>query len=288
MEIKIALLQTAPNKSKKANLALIYELLKEAVSNGANIVCLPELFLGPYFCQEENEDNFKLAEPIPGPVTDQLSDYAKDLGIVLIASLFEKRSSSIFHNTAVVFDSDGTMLGNYRKMHIPHDTGYYEKFYFTPGDLGYPVFDTAFGRIAVLICWDQWFPEAARLTALQGAQIIFYPTAIGWDMRQKKDPSQMAWKQAWQAVQIGHGVANSVFIAAINRTGVEGNIDFWGSSFVSDPQGTKICEASEDKSEIMYADLDMSTLDNIRQEWPFFRDRRVDSYNKLLERWVDD
>ncbi|RMA93280.1 carbon-nitrogen hydrolase [Hydrogenothermus marinus] len=293
-KVNIALLQMKCSKDKKENLDKAIELMKESAKNGANIVSTQELFLTPYFCQVEDWENFKLAEEIneENKTIKKLSMVAKDFNIVIVASLFEKRTDGIYHNTAVVIDADGKFLGKYRKMHIPDDPHFYEKFYFTPGDLGYKAFNTKYGKIGVLICWDQWFPEAARLTAMKGAKIIFYPTAIGWLPSEKEEFGNSQYN-AWETIQKGHAVANGCYIASINRTGFEqspdGNegIEFWGQSFISNPYGEIIKKASVDKEEILISEIDLSIIDETRITWPFFRDRRIDSYQDLTKRWLD-
>jgi N-carbamoylputrescine amidase len=288
--VTIGLVQRKCSADAEENLSKAMSGIREAAARGAQIVCLEELFRSPYFCREENHDNFNLAEPIPGPSTEALGKLAKELGVVVIASLFERRAAGLYHNTAAVLDADGSLLGIYRKMHIPDDPLYYEKFYFTPGDLGFPNFDTRFGRIAVLVCWDQWYPEGARVASLRGANILFYPTAIGWHPSEKEEHGA-AQLDAWRTVQRSHAIANGVFVAAVNRTGFEGpaqsGIEFWGSSFVADPFGQVIAEASTSKEETLIARCDLSRLEEVRRNWPFLRDRRTDAYAPLLERWLD-
>ena len=277
------------------NLNKTVNLIKEASSKGANIVCTQELFKTPYFCQTEDWDNFKLAEEINknSETIKILSSVAYENNVVIIASLFEKRADGIYHNTAVVIDADGKYLGKYRKMHIPDDPHFYEKFYFTPGDLGYKVFKTKYAKIGVLICWDQWFPEAARLTAMKGAEIIFYPTAIGWLTDEKEEFGNSQFN-AWETIQKSHAVANGCFVASVNRVGFEkspdGNsgIEFWGQSFVSNQYGEIISKGSQDEEEIIISEIDLSTIDETRITWPFFRDRRIDSYQELTKRWLED
>jgi N-carbamoylputrescine amidase len=274
----------------EANMDKACARIREAAAAGAQIVCLPELFRGPYFCQREDPSLFDLAEPIPGPSTERLAEVAKASGTVVVASLFERRGAGVFHNTAAVIDADGQVLGTYRKMHIPDDPLYHEKYYFTPGDTGFRTFDTRFGRIGVLICWDQWFPEAARLTALRGAQILFYPTAIGWHPREKAEFG-VAQHQAWEMIQRSHAVANGVYVAAVNRLGHEGpadgGLEFWGASFVSDPFGSLLVRGSHDEEELLVVKCDPARQDNIRRHWPFLRDRRIDAYGDLTKRWID-
>ncbi len=278
--------EAEPSRNMRATLKRIHDAAKQ----GADIICLPELFLSHYFCQQTDLKFFELAEPIPGPTTEKLGAIARSLGKVIVASLFEKRAAGLYHNTAVVFDADGTLAGLYRKSHIPDDPLYHEKYYFTPGDLGFRAFDTRFGRIGILVCWDQWFPEAARLTALQGAQLLIYPTAIGWHPREKA-PFGVQQHDAWQTIQRAHAIANGVYVAAINRVGHEGSVDggleFWGASFVSDPFGVILAKASHDKEEIVIAECDMARCEEVRQNWPFLRDRRIDAYGNLTKRWGD-
>ncbi|MBI3249685.1 MAG: carbon-nitrogen hydrolase [Deltaproteobacteria bacterium] len=268
------------------NLAKAIDRIRFAAGRGAQIICLQELFRSQYFCQREDTDLFRLAEPIPSATTDTLSRVAAEHEIVLVASLFEQRAEGLFHNTAVVFDADGALLGKYRKMHIPDDPLYYEKFYFTPGDLGFRTFRTRYANIGVLICWDQWFPEGARLTALSGAQILFYPTAIGWHLAEVTE-ERRAQHQAWEIIQRSHAVANGVYVAAVNRVGQEGGLQFWGASFVSDPFGGLVAQASHDTEETLVVACDLARLDTVRQNWPFLRDRRIDAYDNLTRRYLD-
>ena len=272
------------------NLDKAVNLIHEVARCGAQIVCLQELFRSQYFCQKEDPTLFDLAEPIPGPTTQILAELARQKKIVIIASLFERRDAGVYHNTSAVIDGDGTLLGIYRKMHIPDDPLYYEKFYFTPGDQGYRTFDTSYGRIGVLVCWDQWYPEAARLTALQGAKILFYPTAIGWHPAEKAQHG-MAHYDAWKTIQRAHAIANGVYVAAVNRVGHEGpagdGLEFWGGSFVCDPFGAVLKEASQEKEELLVVECDLTHLESIRRNWPFLRDRRVDSYNNIVYRLID-
>ncbi len=272
----------------KQNMDKAVKGIREAAEKGANIVCLQELFTSLYFCDVEDYENFKLAESIPGASTDQLSVVAKELGVVIIASLFEKRTQGIYHNTTAVLDADGTYLGKYRKMHIPDDPAYYEKFYFTPGDLGYKVFQTKFAKIGVLICWDQWYPEAARLTALMGAEVLFYPTAIGWATSQDQATNDEQFN-AWQTIQRSHAVANGVHVVSVNRVGFEQNgaMKFWGGSFVANPFGRLLSQASHDNEEVMVVDIDTQKTDSYRTHWPFMRDRRIDSYGDIVKRFID-
>lgn len=272
------------------NLEKAVHFIRRAAAQGAQLVCLQELFRSQYFCQVEDAARFDLAEPIPGPTTARLEGLARSHALVLVASLFEKRGAGMYHNTAVVFDADGTMLGTYRKMHIPDDPLYYEKFYFTPGDQGFPVYDTQFGRIGILVCWDQWFPEAARLMALQGAKIIFYPTAIGWHPAEKSRYG-VIHQEAWKTIQRAHAIANGIYVVAVNRVGHEilagQGIEFWGSSFVADPLGVILKEASSDQEEVLVVDCDLNYLEEVRRSWPFLRDRRIDSYDLITRRWID-
>ncbi|CAK9025053.1 unnamed protein product, partial [Durusdinium trenchii] len=264
--------------------------IERAAVQGAQIVCTQELYRGQYFCQTEDHAMFDLAETIPGPSTEAFSAIAKKHGIVIVASLFEKRAEGLYHNTAVVLDADGANLGLYRKMHIPDDPLFYEKFYFTPGDLGFKVFDTKFGKVGVLICWDQWYPEAARLTALAGAEILFYPTAIGWHPSEKSEYGS-AQHDSWETIQRSHAIANGVYVAAANRIGHEGDpgggIEFWGQSFICNPSGTILSKGSTDQAEIVMADCDFSMLNEQRTHWPFLRDRRIDAYGDIVKRYRD-
>jgi N-carbamoylputrescine amidase len=263
--------------------------IKDAASKGAQIVCLQELFRSLYFCDVEDYDNFRLAEPVPGPSTDALSKVAKENSVVVIASLFEKRTEGIYHNTTAVLDADGTYLGKYRKMHIPDDPSYYEKFYFTPGDLGYKVFKTKYATIGVLICWDQWYPEGARITSLMGAEMLFYPTAIGWATSQDELTNSEQF-HAWQTIQRSHAVANGIHVVSVNRVGYEQNgaMKFWGGSFVSNPFGRILYQASHDKEEINVISIDLKKTDSYRTHWPFLRDRRIDSYQPITRRFIDE
>ncbi len=287
-KINIGLVQMSCTANKVENLEKAITKVREAAQKGAQIVCLQELFTSLYFCDEEDYDNFKLAEPIPGPSTEALGKVAKESGVVIIASLFEKRTEGLYHNTTAVLDADGTYLGKYRKMHIPDDPAYYEKFYFTPGDLGYKVFKTKFGTIGVLICWDQWYPEAARITALMGAEILFYPTAIGWAHSQDETTNTEQYN-AWQTIQRSHAVANGVHVVSVNRVGFEqeGNMKFWGGSFVANPFGTILYQAPHDREEVHVITLDTSKTDQYRTHWPFLRDRRIDSYQPITKRYID-
>jgi N-carbamoylputrescine amidase len=296
-KFRVGLIQMSATPDPDKNLQHALEQVREAAADGAQVVCLPELFQTQYFCQREDASLFDLAEPIPGPTSNQLSELAKQLRIVLIASLFEKRAAGVYHNTAAIFDIDGRLCGLYRKMHIPDDPLYYEKFYFTPGDLGFRAFDTGVGRIGTLVCWDQWYPEGARLTALQGAQVLFYPTAIGWHPAEKAEFGK-AQHDAWRTIQRAHAIANGVYVAVVNRVGFEtGNIrgksasgtglEFWGGSFLCDPFGRVIAEASQDKEEILVGAVDLGVLEDVRRNWPFLRDRRIDSYAPITNRLID-
>jgi N-carbamoylputrescine amidase len=282
----VALIQMRCVADTGKNLAAALTRIEQAARHGAQIVCLPELFRSLYFCQTEDHENFKLAEQIPGPTTDALSKTARRLGIVLIGTLFERRQAGIYHNTAVVFDTNGKLVGKYRKMHIPDDPLYYEKFYFTPGDLGFQTFETKHADIGTLICWDQWYPEAARLTALKGAQILFYPTAIGWHKREKAKFGKKQY-DAWLTIQRSHAIANGCFVAATNRVNREGTVQFWGGSFICDPFGEIIAQASHDAEEILIAKCDLRKVEETRQHWPFLRDRRIDAYAGITQRLLD-
>jgi N-carbamoylputrescine amidase len=288
--VTVGLVQMHCDPEPEVNLDKAVSRIREAAAGGAQIMCLQELFRSPYFCQREDPKLFDLAEPIPGPSTERLSRVARETGTAIVASLFERRTAGVYHNTAAVFDADGSLLGLYRKMHIPDDPLYYEKYYFTPGDLGFRAFDTRFGRIGVLVCWDQWYPEGARLTALQGASILFYPTAIGWHPREKAEFG-LAQHEAWQLIQRSHAIANGVYVAAVNRVGHEGptdgGLEFWGGSFVSDPFGRLLKEASHEREEVLIAACDLRRLEEVRRHWPFLRDRRIDAYGDLTRRLID-
>lgn len=286
--VSVALVQTACSDNTADNLERACRQIRDAAAAGARIVCLQELFTTLYFCQSEAYEPFSFAEAIPGPSTDRLQVLARELEVVIVASLFEKRARGLYHNTAAVIDADGRYLGKYRKMHIPDDPGFYEKFYFTPGDLGYKVFDTRYARIGVLICWDQWYPEAARLTALRGAEILFYPTAIGWASPERSLEVRIAQQQAWKTMQLSHAVANGVFVAAANRVGTEGELEFWGNSFVSDPFGQVIAEAAHQDEAIVLATCDRSLIGFYRSHWPFLRDRRIETYGELQKRFIEE
>jgi N-carbamoylputrescine amidase len=285
--VSFALIQLSCDEDQSKNAVKTFSAIREAASKGAQVICLQELFQSVYFCYEENPSFFDLAETIPGPLTNQLGDLAKELGVVIVASMFEKRAAGIFHNTTAVLDADGRYLGKYRKMHIPDDPGYYEKYYFTPGDLGYLVFDTHFAKIGVLICWDQWYPEAARLTALKGAEVLVYPTAIGWDLEEKNNEINREQYQAWQTIQRSHSVANGIPVVSVNRVGVEHGQQFWGGSFVSNAFGRVIFQASHDQEEVAIVAVDVDSSEYYRKTWPFFRDRRIDSYGDITKRFND-
>jgi N-carbamoylputrescine amidase len=286
----VGLVQMRCEPEPEANLEKAVTRIEQAAAAGAQIVCLQELFRSPYFCQREDARLFDLAEPIPGPSTERLARVARATGTVVIASLFERRTAGVYHNTAAVLDADGSLLGLYRKMHIPDDPLYYEKYYFTPGDLGFRAFDTRHGRIGVLVCWDQWYPEAARLTALRGAQILFYPTAIGWHPAEKAEYGK-AQHEAWELMQRAHAVANGVYVAATNRVGHEGpaagGLEFWGASFVSDPFGVVTARAPHDQEEVLVVPCDPRRLEEVRRNWPFLRDRRIDAYGEITKRLID-
>ena len=288
----IALTQISLDGTPEVNLKKCLEWIRKAAQQGANVVCLPELYSSFYFCQSENHDYFDLAEPLHNDSYQAFSALAKELGVVLIVPFFERRASGLYHNSAYIIDTDGSEAGLYRKMHIPDDPSYYEKFYFTPGDIGFKAFDTQMGKIGTLICWDQWYPEGARITALQGADVLFYPTAIGWHPSEKV---QYGEKQhdAWRTVQRGHAVANGIFVAACNRVGFEkpvetsAGIEFWGASFIAGPQGEILAEASHDKEEIIMAEIDHTLMEDVRRNWPFLRDRRIDAYGDITKRFID-
>ncbi len=285
---RVALIQMQCDEDPVVNLDRAVELIESAAGREAKIICLPELFRTQYFCQSEDHSKFALAEPIPGPTTARLAALAKQLQIVIVASLFEKRAAGVYHNSAVVIDADGQLLGTYRKMHIPDDPLYYEKFYFTPGDLGFRTFETRYATIGVLVCWDQWFPEAARLTAMQGADLILYPTAIGWHPHEKHQYGEIQ-HDSWEIMQRSHAIANGCYVAAVNRVGHEGpttgGIEFWGQSFACGPDGVMLHRADATKSEIVAFDVDPHRVEVVRTHWPFFRDRRIDSYSNLTERF---
>ncbi|MCB9799947.1 MAG: carbon-nitrogen hydrolase [Candidatus Omnitrophica bacterium] len=286
-KIKVALIQMSAVQDPASNHQKAIEKIRSAAKKGAQIVCLQELYRTLYFCQSEDHQFFQYAEPVDsGSTIDSLCQVAEEESVVVIAPVFEKRTEGIYHNSAVVIDADGRRLGHYRKMHIPDDPNFYEKFYFTPGDLGVKVFKTRYARISVLICWDQWFPETARLAALKGCQILFYPTAIGWHESDKKYAAYQ--RNAWQTIQRGHAIANEIFVAAANRVGKEQDLNFWGHSFISDPFGSLIAEAAHDREEELIAECDLSLIEQTRQHWPFLRDRRIDAYHPLTERFLDN
>jgi N-carbamoylputrescine amidase len=292
-KIKIGTVQMSCSANKAENMQKAILGIENAAKQGANIICLQELFMSLYFCDVENHENFNLAEAIPGTSTDILSKVAQENNVVIIASLFEKRAAGLYHNTTVVLDADGKYLGKYRKMHIPDDPGYYEKFYFTPGDLGYKVFETKFAKIGVLICWDQWYPEAARITALMGAEILFYPTAIGWErdaarLLEKDNSQNIEQYNAWQTIQRSHAVANGVHVVSVNRVGIEAEQQFWGGSFVANPFGSLLYLASHEQEETHVQEIDLDLTEKYRTTWPFLRDRRIDSYEPILKRLIDE
>jgi len=287
--VKVGLVQMSCTADLASNTGRAEAGIRRAAAAGARIICLQELFTSLYFCDVEDYANFSLAEPVPGPTTDRMAALAAELGVVVIASLFEKRAQGLYHNTTAVLDADGTYLGKYRKMHIPDDPAYYEKFYFTPGDLGYRVFRTRYATIGVLICWDQWYPEAARITSLMGAEILFYPTAIGWATAQDEATNREQY-EAWQTIQRSHAVANGVHVVSVNRVGLEqdGAMRFWGGSFVANPFGRLLALASQDREEELVCEIDLSDSDRYRTHWPFLRDRRIDSYAPVQRRYIDD
>ena len=292
--MKVGIIQQSCTDNVESNCQKLVEGIREAAARGAELVVLQELHNSLYFCQVESTDHFDLAEPIPGPSTALYGELAKELGIVLVTSLFERRAAGLYHNTAVVFEKDGTIAGKYRKMHIPDDPAYYEKFYFTPGDLGFQPINTSVGRLGVQVCWDQWYPEAARLMALRGAELLIYPTAIGYESSDTKE-EQERQREAWTTVQRGHAVANGLPVIAVNRTGFEpdpsgqtNGIQFWGSSFVVGPQGEFLYRASIDSEEVAVIDIDMKRCENVRRWWPFLRDRRIDEFAPLTQRYIDE
>jgi N-carbamoylputrescine amidase len=290
--MKVGLVQMSMSTDPAENLRKAVARVGEARAAGADVVCLPELYRSPYFCQKEDAQRFDLAEPIPGPSTEALGRAAKAAGVVVVAPIFERRAAGLYHNSAAIIDATGDVAGLYRKMHIPDDPAFYEKFYFTPGDLGFRSFDTQKGRIGTLICWDQWYPEAARLTALSGAAVLFYPTAIGWHPHEKAEHGA-GQRDAWRTVQRGHAIANGVYVAVVNRVGHEvppeggPGLEFWGSSFVADPFGIVIAEGSSDREEILVANVDLARIEEVRRNWPFLRDRRIDAYSGLEKRFLD-
>jgi N-carbamoylputrescine amidase len=297
LNYRIGLIQMSCSPDPDANLDKAADKVREAAREGANVICLPELFRAQYFCQREDIALFDLAEPIPGPSTERLSAVAREEKVVVVASLFERRAAGLYHNTAAILQKDGTLAGLYRKMHIPDDPLYYEKFYFTPGDLGFKAFDTAVGKIGTLVCWDQWYPEGARLTAMQGANVLFYPTAIGWHPAEKEEFGTAQY-EAWQTIQRAHAIANGVYVGSVNRVGeehgdVRGNrvegpgLQFWGGSFIADPFGRIVAKAAHDKEEILVAEVDLRVLEDTRRNWPFLRDRRIDAYQPIVHRFLD-
>ncbi len=305
-KFSVGLVQMACSVNPRENLEKAEAMVGEAAQAGARVVCLPELFRSRYFCQREDPAVFDLSEPVPGPTTETLSLAARRHGVAVVAPVFERRAPGLYHNSAAVIDADGRIAGLYRKMHIPDDPAYYEKFYFTPGDLGFPAFDTAAGRIATLICWDQWYPEGARLAALAGASVLFYPTAIGWHPHEKEKHGA-AQRDAWRTIQRGHAIANGLYVAAVNRIGLEtphprplppgegeeepeggAGIEFWGTSFVADPQGVVVAEASTDREEVLVAEIDPARIEEVRRNWPFLRDRRIDAYSGITRRFLDE
>ena len=290
-QVTLALIQAKADSDPATNLQATLAKVEQSAADGANIVCTQELFATEYFCQSEDHDNFHLAESIPGATTEAFQRLAKRCGIVIVVSLFEKRSAGVYHNSAAVIDADGSLLGIYRKMHIPDDPLYHEKFYFTPGDLGFRAWDTRFGKIGVLICWDQWYPEAARLTAMQGAELLFYPTAIGWHPSEKEKYGEQQ-RDAWQTIQRSHAVANGCFVASVNRVGHEtpvggDGIEFWGGSFVAGTSGEILSQAGLDES-VLLLEVDLGTIDVTRTHWPFLRDRRIDAYSGITKRLLDE
>lgn len=285
--IHIGIVQMSCSNHKSENLAKAIAQIKALAAQGAQIICLQELFLTPYFCFEENLSFFDLAEAIPGETTEALQEVAKDTKTVLIASLFERRTAGIYHNTTAVIDADGSYLGKYRKMHIPDDPGFYEKFYFTPGDTGYRIFETQYAKIGVLICWDQWYPEAARITSLMGAEILFYPTAIGWELEETQDTNQAQYS-AWQTIQRSHAIANGIPVVAVNRVGKEADTLFWGGSFIANAMGTVVYQASFEEEVSHVQTLDLNESEKYRRVWPFLRDRRIDSYQPITKRFIDE
>lgn len=291
-KFRIGLVQMSCSADPDANLAKAVERVGEAAKAGVEVVCLPELFRTPYFCQKEDAKNFDLAETVPGPTTEALGRAAAAAGVAVITPVFEHRAAGLYHNSAAILDADGKIVGVYRKMHIPDDPAYYEKFYFTPGDTGFAAFDTRAGRIAALICWDQWYPEGARLAALQGASVLFYPTAIGWHPHEKAEHGTTQ-RDAWMTVQRGHAIANGLYVAAVNRVGHEHpsgggpGLEFWGTSFVADPQGVLVAVGPTDKEQILVAEVDPVRIENVRRHWPFLRDRRIDAYGGIARRYLD-
>lgn len=285
--VKIGLVQLSCTDDRDSNIRRTFESIRKLAAEGAQIVCLQELFVSLYFCNEENHNNFLLADIIPGELTNRIQELAKELGVVIIASMFEKRTAGLYHNTTAVYDADGSFLGIYRKNHIPDDPGFYEKFYFAPGDTGYKVFDTKFAKIGVLICWDQWYPEAARITSLMGAEILFYPTAIGWEL-DTSEKVNIEQYNAWQTIQRAHAIANGVHVVAVNRVGVEDCTQFWGGSFVSNPFGSLLYQASHSEEETKVVEINTGETESYRTVWPFLRDRRIDTYAPIVNRFLDE
>jgi N-carbamoylputrescine amidase len=290
----IGVVQMRCTANKEENLVRAEQKIREASACGAQIICLHELFAGEYFCRTEDADLFHLAEPVPGPTTERMAAVAKEKKVALLVSVFERRAAGVYHNTCAILDADGAYCGKYRKMHIPDDPLYYEKFYFTPGDLGFLNFDTKYARVGVQICWDQWYPEGARITAMLGAQVIFYPTSIGWHPHEKAAVGA-AQLDSWKTIQRAHAVANGVYVAVANRVGFEGKpdkgdpgIEFWGNSFVADPSGQPLAEASNDQEEILVVECDSAKSEDTRRNWPFFRDRRIDAYGGVMQRWLEE
>ena len=285
-ETTVAAIQMACQENPESNITHAALKTRQAAERGAQIICLQELFASRYFCQTEDHKNFEFADAIPGPITRVFCELAGELNVVIVVPIFERRAPGVFHNSVVVIDADGSLLGTYRKMHIPDDPNFFEKFYFTPGDLGFKTFETAYGKLGVCICWDQWFPEAARLTAMAGAELLVYPTAIGWLAEDKQDfgESQLS---SWQIMMRSHAIANGVFVVSPNRVGTEDNIEFWGSSFVADPYGNLLSVAKRDQEEILIQSCDLSLIETARTHWPFLRDRRIDAYDGLTKRWLD-
>jgi N-carbamoylputrescine amidase len=289
---QVGLVQMAMSADPDRNLEKAVAKVEEAAAGGAAVVCLPELYRSPYFCQKEDPRLFDLAEPVPGPSTETLGRVARDKQVVVIAPIFERRAPGLYHNSAAILDANGQLVGLYRKMHIPDDPAFYEKFYFTPGDLGFRAFDTRAGRIGALICWDQWYPEGARLTALQGAAVLFYPTAIGWHPHEKQQHGADQ-RSAWRTIQRSHAIANGVYVAAVNRVGQEGSpdggpgLEFWGSSFLADPFGVVVAEATVDAEQIVRGEVDLGRIEEVRRNWPFLRDRRIDAYAGIDRRFLD-
>ncbi len=291
-KFKVGLVQMSMSADPQANLDKAAARIEEAAKKGAQVVCLPELYRSPYFCQKEDAALFDLAEPVPGPSTERLSAVARKAGVAVVVPIFEKRAPGLYHNSAVILDADGKTAGLYRKMHIPDDPAFYEKFYFTPGDLGFQAVDTRFGKVGTLICWDQWYPEGARLTALRGAEVLFYPTAIGWHPAEKAQHGAHQ-RDAWRTIQRGHAIANGCYVAAVNRVGHEpgppggAGLEFWGTSFLCDPFGVVIAEGSTDKEEILVGEVDVGRIEEVRRGWPFLRDRRIDAYQGIDKRFLE-